>query len=277
MAILLRRGIIPAPATVYVGPGDIVSGATAWWGLRAYSMATAGSAAINLRASGDNATSDFSTLSTGALDVASIAAFQTAHGGSLFVTTLYDQTGNGNDMAQGTTANQPQLQLNVLGSLPAMSFGGSAFLRKISFASTLPQPWTLSAVADRTGSTSAYNSIITGSSTGMWFPNVADAMELEGPTAVRVTSVVDNLWHAAQGIANGVNSFMSVDGSTTGPSSGGTATFPSGTADVFIGSDNAGPGDPMNGFINEAGVWPIAFSAGQIVSINSNQHTYWAF
>ena len=42
------RRIVPATetefvVTTYVGPGDIVSGALAWWGLRAYSAAYANS------------------------------------------------------------------------------------------------------------------------------------------------------------------------------------------------------------------------------------------
>src|SRR5881394_3826484 len=79
-----------APAA-YVGPGDIET-FTAWWGLRAYSSATRGSAAVRLKRSSDNTEGDIATLSTGALNL--LDAF--FDGSTTFwITTLYDQTGGG--------------------------------------------------------------------------------------------------------------------------------------------------------------------------------------
>jgi hypothetical protein len=46
---IIGGGIIcVSPAASYTGPGDVVSGAKAWYGLRAYSAATAGTKAIRL-------------------------------------------------------------------------------------------------------------------------------------------------------------------------------------------------------------------------------------
>lgn len=76
-------------SVTYTGPGDVVSGATAWYGLRAYNAAyaTAKSKAVNLRRASDNATCDFDVATTGALGVSdsgcgtgvglSLAAFAT--------------------------------------------------------------------------------------------------------------------------------------------------------------------------------------------------------
>src|SRR5215475_9326831 len=89
----------------YVGPGDIVSGARAWWGLRAFSNATAGTNAIRLRRSSDSAELDFATLTNGSLDEAGITTW--AGGASLFLIKLFDQTGNGQDVTQATTTRQP--------------------------------------------------------------------------------------------------------------------------------------------------------------------------
>ena len=55
----------------YVGPGDIVSGATAWYGLRAYSAAIAATGtqkAINIRRASDNTTKDILIRKSGNLD-----------------------------------------------------------------------------------------------------------------------------------------------------------------------------------------------------------------
>ena len=61
----------------YVGPGDIVSGAIAWYGLRAYNLAytTGTNKAINIRRASDNTTTDIVILTSGALDIATAATF----------------------------------------------------------------------------------------------------------------------------------------------------------------------------------------------------------
>ena len=73
----------------YTGPGDIVSGATARYGLRAYNgaYAAATSKAVSLRRASDNTTCDFNVATSGALGVSasgcsagtglSLAAFAT--------------------------------------------------------------------------------------------------------------------------------------------------------------------------------------------------------
>jgi hypothetical protein len=60
------------PASTYVGPGDVVSSATAWYGLRAYNnaYAAATSKAIKLRRQSDNFAQDVLVTTTGDLDVA---------------------------------------------------------------------------------------------------------------------------------------------------------------------------------------------------------------
>src|SRR5262249_36067713 len=137
----------------YEGPGDIVSGAFGWWGLRAYNFATIGNSCIRLRRSSDNAEQDFVTLSpSGALDVASISSFKGA--ANLFVSKTYDQTGNGRDLAQSTAANQPTFTLSGLGSLPIMSgsLGSSTELTGNGiWTLTQAQPMTYSHISRTTG------------------------------------------------------------------------------------------------------------------------------
>ncbi len=56
-------------AVTYTGPGDIVSGATAWYGLRAYNAAYAAAKgkSVNLRRASDNTTCDFDINTSGNL------------------------------------------------------------------------------------------------------------------------------------------------------------------------------------------------------------------
>src|SRR5262245_58207115 len=95
-----------APEVAYVGPGDVVASATVWWGLRAYSNATKGTNAIRVRRASDSSESDITTLSTGALDIASLNTFLSNTWGA--VTKFYDKIGS-NDQAQATPANQAPL------------------------------------------------------------------------------------------------------------------------------------------------------------------------
>ena len=62
---------------------------------------------IRVRRSSDDTELDISADSTGLLDTAALLTFTGAGDG--FVTTVYDQSGNGNDMVQATGASQPMI------------------------------------------------------------------------------------------------------------------------------------------------------------------------
>ena len=60
----------PTPAvSSYVGPGDVVSGAAAWYGLRGYNAAysTGSNPAVNIRRASDSHTCDLLVTSAGAI------------------------------------------------------------------------------------------------------------------------------------------------------------------------------------------------------------------
>lgn len=63
--------------------------------------------AIRVRRSSDNTESDISFSSNGDLNTISLLSF--AGGGSAFVVTMYDQSGNLKNVTQTTTTNQPQI------------------------------------------------------------------------------------------------------------------------------------------------------------------------
>jgi hypothetical protein len=70
-------GVGGAATSTYTGPGDIVTGATAWYGLRAYNAAyaTGSNNAINVRRASDNSSENIVILSTGKLDIATANSF----------------------------------------------------------------------------------------------------------------------------------------------------------------------------------------------------------
>jgi hypothetical protein len=95
--------------------------------------------AIRVRRASDNTEQDIG-FDDQDLDTAALTTFCT--GTNCFIRTWYDQSGNGNDLIQTTTANQPKIYDSVTGalvenSLPAMTFNGtSQFLDDVGFASS---------------------------------------------------------------------------------------------------------------------------------------------
>jgi len=83
---------------------DSHSGASAAYSVRALNSAYT-DPLIRVRRSSDNAEKDIYALYDGSLDESALTTFVGANDG--FVTTWYDQSGNGNDATQGTAADQP--------------------------------------------------------------------------------------------------------------------------------------------------------------------------
>ena len=85
---------------------DSYSGAAAAYSLRKLRSSYSGSA-IRVRRSSDNTELNIGFDSDGNLDTISLSSFVGTGDG--FVTTWYDQSGNGNNATQTTAANQPQI------------------------------------------------------------------------------------------------------------------------------------------------------------------------
>jgi hypothetical protein len=258
-------------SVTYIGPGDIVPGATGWWGLRAYKGALVGTKCVRLRRDSDNTESDFNTLLDGTLDTASITTFKGS--ANLFVTKLYDQSVNGPDLVQVTMANQPSFTLNGLGSLPIMSFAAasSTALSATSPGVTIAQPFSVSAVA-RSSPTNTGKTIwgTAGPNNQMQFSAANQVMIYTG-TAL-IATAADNTYHALGGLFNSTSSDMNVDGT---PTTGDAGTQGLSNSVVVIGAWGGG-GGYMDGQILEVGVWPSNIDSS-FAALSTNQHTYWGF
>jgi hypothetical protein len=100
------------------------------WSLRKMRNGYVGNA-VRVRRSNDNAEADIGFKLYGArstaywVDETALLAHVGANSG--FVTTWYDQSGNGRNLVQATAARQPQIVnsgvINSLGSFPTLSFG----------------------------------------------------------------------------------------------------------------------------------------------------------
>jgi len=112
----------------YTGLLDTYSGAAAAYSLRLLDTSYTGSA-VRVRRASDNAEQDIA-FANNELDTATLETF--ASGTDAFVTTWYDQSGNGNDATQTSASNQPQIVSSgtayILNSKPAIAGTGAGQL-----------------------------------------------------------------------------------------------------------------------------------------------------
>lgn len=275
---LKGAGVYPVAAAAYTGPGDIVSGASSWWGLRAYNAASRGSAAINVCIASDVACGDLSTdATTGNLVTSTLIGGSACSVVTCTIKTMYDQTGNGRHVTMATEARRPTLSTACLNSNTlACAVFSKANLQRLRSASTITRavPYTLSVVAERTGNTTISNMTLNlGITTAFISFDAANTVTFS-PSASTTASANDNAWHAMQGIAAASNAgFFYVDGLS---SSNYSATIGLSGAQIDI-SDDGFQEATLDGKLVEAGFWPSGFSVGNASSMNSNQHIYWGF
>jgi hypothetical protein len=123
--ILSTHGIVASQIQSYAFLLDTYTSAAAAYSLRKLRSAYTGSA-IRVRRSSDNTETDIGFSSTFGLDTTSLTSFCSGTNG--FVTTWYDQSGNGANSTQTTAANQPQIVssgsvININGN-PSIQFDG---------------------------------------------------------------------------------------------------------------------------------------------------------
>lgn len=281
-------GGFPGPGTVhsstaYAGPGDVVGSARMWWGLRAYSLAAAGSAAARVCNSGDANCADVNTLGNGDFDVATATGAPLScggAGGTCTIHTLYDQTAGNNctaahcNLVNATAAQRPTLVFNCIGTKPCMLFNGSSQrLQSSNSATSQAQPYTYSGVANSTNN-SGNQSLVTfnsGGVTQLAFSNANNQAKIFAGSNLTAVAAGGS-FHALQGVFNGASSDMNVDGASATGNAGAAASV--GTINL---SSVGGSSQYMNGSVAEAGAWPSAFNGTQSTNMSSNQHSYWGF
>jgi hypothetical protein len=279
----------PVSSAPYVGPGDITSGAIAFYSAgRAYNAAYAASNGnlADLVATGNGAVvCTLKALSTGYVNLTSsacsgstpAAACAAANGGSCKVTKLYDQTGTGNHVVQATLANMPALTFGAQNGLPCPAGTGSTSMI-LSTAGTLSQalPFTLTSVAERAGSFTTRQDIFdnnTGTN-NIRFANIANSIFLQ-QGAVNSLTAADSAFHAILGVVSATAPLFAIDSSAnTNTSTNGTTAWAA--AATLMG--RGGSTTPiLSGFVCEAGLWPADLNSSYQAMLANMRSAIWGW
>ncbi len=287
MFMLNNAGDAPS----YVGPGNVVSGAFAWWGLRAYDTAHAGTKAVNVcndTGGVDVLCEDYLTDTSGNLVIATIGGVTCASlGTNCKVAKIYDQSGANScgagtipcDVAQATVINRPVLNPSCLSGLACLVCTGvngvsTSFVTIVSTWTTITQPYTTTNIFKRTANTTTqqiHYQFGPSNVQGEYF-GASGQYGINAGSSLAPTGITENAFHASQNIYNGASSQVNVDGGATNGAAG-AGTIASGTLQLC---DNISSHIQAEN-LTEWGLWRGAFSAGNITAMNSNQHAYWGF
>jgi hypothetical protein len=280
-------------APSYTGPLDIVAGAVVAYGQRALSAAKRGSALYTIRRSSDNTTQSFSSdATTGAAPTASITSFIGAGNG--YVTTWNDQSGNGKDTTQSTTAQQPRWLSSANGGKPGFS-ASSAANQFLATSATVPLNGTCSIFVvfkNNTGvNTSEYLLGEAASSSGTGFLELgffpADIATTLGDNTSNNQAGDDFTWaddanyHLLDGeIVFGANQALldgpALTGSSNDNDSGGTPLLFAEKLALFNGDANADGSRAFDGVVQELLIYsPRINSSANRLSIRQNIATWY--
>ena len=266
---------VPAVSASYTGPGDVVSGATAWWGLRCYNNAYSGNVAAVWDGATGNTTETLLTCSPGGTINQTVNSLSTTCAVSCVIATLYDQTGNSHDVTQATNSQRPTFTQSCLGSNPCAAFLGSStqLLKSAATIGTLTQPNTLAMVSIRTGAFTTKGAVF-GDSTGNLayaYSNTANQIAVYNGTNNATSAVSDSAWQSMIYILQSTSSVFYLNAvSTTISGNPGTNSI-SGSAQ--LGEDDYG--DKMTGDLMELGVWNSGFNSTQATNMCHNQYLYY--
>jgi hypothetical protein len=265
------------PRASYQGPGDVVSGAVAFYSCRAYSAAKAGTKAYRIVRASDSTQTDVNSSASGLCDTTTPATFCAST--TCKYVTWYDQSGanacggSACDATQSSSSKQAAWTSAALNGWPCAA--GASSTSTIEYAAvnaiTQAQPLSYIAVTERTGSFTTVNRVIAdsgGTQGRLGFQSSANTAVTTGGTALNATAA-DSAFHALQGLLNGASSALVVDGSATTGNAGTTGLS---SAHIDLMGDSTGAA-ALVGNLCEVGLWPSAFNSTQYGNMNTNMHS----
>jgi hypothetical protein len=268
----------------YTGPGDIVSGAYAWYSCaRGYNAADTANA-CNVCLPSDTTCADI-TLTAGLAVLPGSLSTCNITTVICTVKTAYDKSGNGRNITQATEANRPTFRPAMASNgcpstaLPCMLFTAASSQRLVSSGThTITAPITASIVYSRISGAASELFPFPGGVATIFPNNPANSVALDASSVTANTTVADGAFHALQGVlASASAAAIYADGSSATGLNAGTVTISG--VNIRIGGPPFLSGY-FNGYVSEAGFWANDFSSGVSCgsqsacasAMNTNQH-----
>lgn len=283
----MTGGGLPTPSIVaasYQGPGDITTGAIAFYSCgRAYNLAYAqalGAACDVVDTATGLVTGTMHFLATGFVNTTELTGVGQACHVACSITKEYDQTGTGNDAVQATLANMPALTFNAQNGLPcAAGTNNAAINLETAGAITQAAPFSETSVVERTGSFTTTQKISSNDTNvaGMNFTTSANTINSGIGGTARSLTANDNAFHALLSVASGTAPLFAIN------SSANTTTSSSGTTGIssnqYLMGRNGGTQGLLAGFVCEFGIWPTDLNSSyQAMLANMRSATNgWSF
>jgi hypothetical protein len=233
--IVGTHGLIASQITQFVGLLDLYPSAAAAYSLRLLRSAYTGSAIRVRRAVGSPSETDIGFVNN-ELDVATLESFCSGTNG--FVTTWYDQSGNGRNATQTTATNQPQIvsagsvTIDPFTNKVAIYNPNQSYLLQASMS--LTQPTTYFVVINAT-TTLATMSMVSwnASSTNFFNINSNNTIDFTAGTVLStVDTIIDNETFLAYALVNSTNSEVSINNNLARTGNMGS-NIPDGTLQMF--------------------------------------------
>jgi hypothetical protein len=258
---------------------DDYPNAEAAYSLRALNSAYT-SSAIRVRRSSDNAERDIGLLYDGSLDTSSLLSFVGAGDG--FVTIWYDQSGEGNDAAQGSASKQPKIVSSGVviteNGEPSVEFNGTTdyIQNELSVEPTVTA-FAVSKIVSEPDYNFIYDSFGTNSRLrlGLWFTQEYFADNGDG-LIVEATTASDGNQHLFFAKHSNSEVSISVDQDTLQTTS--TTNFSQNSEHWNIGARNDGADHFLDGTIQELIIYPSDEStnrAGIESNVNEHYNVFW--
>lgn len=243
---------------------DAVTGAAAAYSLRKLRNAYAGSA-VRVRRSSDNSEQDIG-FSGNDFDTATFSAF--VGGGSGYVATWYDQSGNGVNVLQSTAGRQPQVVLNVQNGKAGVLFSAASSM-VLTAALTLALPNTFISVLKQTA---ASNQVPFTNGTAAFLYNFNATQGRARSNAELVFNVtITNHNIAIVEFVNGVNTAtVRINGTETVGTTGTAVSNGTLAVGAFINSFY------WTGYVSEFVLYGSAIGATARAAADTNINTYYA-
>jgi hypothetical protein len=258
------------PPPGYQGPGNIASGAIAFWSCgRAYNAAygAALSSACDVVDTATGLTTcTLHFLATGFVNTTQCNA--TACATACRVTKMYDQTGNGNHVVQATLANMPALTFSAQNGLPCPA-GTNNAATVLATAGNISQaaPYSQTLVAERTGNNTTIQYAYSNDTNANYLRftgtvNMIIAVNGANPGGL---TVADSAPHAFVVVASGVDPLIAADSSAnTNTGSNGTSALAS---NQYLMNRSAGDLGILTGYVCEMGIWPSDLNTSYVAML----------